>query len=162
MPKASDLVTGDLTLGQKRVTRLPTEIPGSESDAVRLKQVAQLIIVATTNNGTTPSGPKYLANKRYVDAKNVGMRAAVILHADQKGDADKSYVNEQDAVVRSASLLQAGDVVIGDLTMGGRRVTGLHTGASTSESMAQIVEEVTDTITTNDRVPTQPLRVNNK
>lgn len=57
--------------GDRKMTGLPTEIPGLVSDAARWALVTLLIAIAiaiaTTNNDTTYTGPKSLTKNRYVD-----------------------------------------------------------------------------------------------
>lgn len=141
----------------------PTNMPGSHVNAVSYKAVTQLITNTTTYYDPAPTGPRHQTNKRYTDPKNAEIEASVRLYANQKAEAAKRYAKEQDVIVTSACVLKSGSAMTGDLTMGGKRVSGLFTGASTSESdvasMAQVVKVVIDNMTKSDR---EPLHMTNK
>ena len=83
--------------------------------------------------------------KEYADRKdaalNTGLRlytdqktAAARQYTDEKSNAAKQYADEKDAVLRNAHVQKAGDTMTGNLDMGGRRVTGLPTIPSTTQT----------------------------
>src|ERR1043165_7461966 len=192
--KAGDTMTGNLDMGGRRVTGLPTTAPVAQNDAASIAQVTSVVINNLTNLNIEPSEPLHATNKRYVDSairfyaddhdliirrnadeKDVALNATLRSYTDQKTAlvrdyarqyADQRYtavmensresvaqltqtVNNGLAGIRSTHGLKAGDVMTGKLDMGGRRVTGLPIGASTSNSDAASIAQVSRAINDN-------------
>src|ERR1043165_997734 len=209
--KAGDIMTGNLDMGGRRVTGLPTAAPVAQNDAASIAQVTSVVINNLTNLNIEPSEPLHATNKRYVDG-------AIRFYADDKDVIIRRYSDEKDAAlnttlrsftdqtpaaareyakqyadgritavvegsremvaqlaqtvttgltgVRSTHVLKAGDVMTGNLDMGGKKLTGLPLGASISNtdaaSIAQVSRAINGTMIRLNRVPNAALNVTNK
>src|SRR5688572_5339784 len=170
---AGGTMSGNINMNGNRISGLRTaDTPDSESDAVSWAQAVRYADEQTDVSNAQDVIVKDYADRR-VAALNTSLRsytdqktAAARQYTDEKSNAAKQYADEKDAVIRNAHVQKAGDTMTGDLHMGGRRLTGLPTIPSTTQSDAasiwQVSKVVNDTMTHLNREPSAPLHVANK
>ena len=87
-------MTGNLAMGGRRVTGLPTAAPIDQTDAASIAQVTNVITNTLTNLNIEPSEPLHVANKRYVDG-------AFRFYADDQDVIFKQYSDGKDIALNT-------------------------------------------------------------
>lgn len=123
-------------------TLLPRIIPPDSLRSIRM--LLRNTLTRRTPRFTMPLNVGRPEGRRRQRAQHAGERANTAKQYNEQLAAIRQQAKEQDAIARCNHVLTAGD---GDLVMGFKRVTGLPTGASASNSDAASITHVTSMVT---------------